>query len=587
MLPLPEYPRPLLDRADWLNLNGPWQYAVIESDADDLAEQALPTEFKGEIIVPFAIETPASGVQRAFTPEQTLVYRRHIELPADWAGQQVALNFEAVDHECVIFLDGKIVGRHTGGYLPFSIVLPAGTTGGELVVAVRDPSDTGGQPYGKQALKPNAIWYTATSGIWGTVWAEPLPANPIDRVLAEALPGLDGFTITVDSAEPAGFEVEIELAPGRHLTAAGTTGSPLQVRVPEPRLWSPAEPHRYRLVVRSGQDRVESWAALRRVEIGPIPGARRRERDAVLLNGEPVFLNTPLDQGYWPETGMTPPTDGALVFDLEAMRELGFNGVRKHIKVESRRFYDHADRLGMLVVQDFVNGGRPRVTIAESRIVIALDAHRGDTSRRAHAKAGRRNARNRIEYEYFVAELIEHLRGHPSVVCWVIFNEAWGQYDTDRIEAWVRRLDPTRLIDAASGWYDQGGGDFRSRHRYVLPLMRPPRRDRRPYFISEFGGYNLALDNPDGTQFGYRFHTDAAALDKALAKLYRRQLIPLVRHGLRGAVYTQLSDIEIETNGLYSYDRQTRKVDAAALRVLNARLYAAFAKLGRVSGRRN
>ena len=276
---------------------------------------------------------------------------------------------------------------------------------------------------------------------------------------------------------------------------------------------------------------------------------------------------------------MTAPHDDALVFDLQSMKDLGFNGVRKHIKVESRRFYHHADRLGMLVLQDVVNGGRPRVGIRTSGVVMALGLHVGDTSRRAHRLAGRADAANRIAFEADVAGMVRMLAPHPSVIGWVVFNEAWGQYDSRRIEGRVRELDPTRVVDAVSGWFDQGAGDFRSRHRYVLRLAPPPAKDSRPFLLSEFGGHNLAVPGhaweASGT-FGYRFHDDPAALDAALGKLWREELIPLVAAGLRGCVYTQVSDVETEANGLYTYDRRVLKPDADLLRTLNAELAAAF-----------
>lgn len=573
----------MLERGRWLNLNGTWQYAVRPADRTALTDQPVPDDFDGEIRVPFAIETPASGVRRTLRPDQTLFYRRRIRLPEEWAGQRVRLNFEAVDHACAIWVDGILLGHHAGGYLPFGVELPTGRPDPEIVVAVRDPSDTGHQPRGKQALEPGNIWYTATSGIWGTVWAEPLPENAITQVHARPLEDLRGFRCRVDTERATRVAVRTALPDGTAITVDAPAGQDFDLALPDPHLWSPQDPYLYRLQVTTPDDEVTTWAGLRRVEIGPIPGARPGQRPAVLLNGAPIFLNIPLDQGYWPESGLTPPADEALVFDLTKLRELGFNGVRKHIKIESRRFYHHADRLGMLVMQDFVNGGRPGVTIGESRLVMALDLHRGDRSRLAMARAGRADRSNRAGYEGFIAQTIEHLAGQPSVVCWVLFNEAWGQYQTGRIERLVRELDPTRLVDAASGWYDQGGGDFRSRHRYVLKLRRPPRRDRRPFLLSEFGGLNLAVPGhlwPGTTQYGYRFHDSPAELATALARLYRKQLIPLVEHGLRGAVYTQVSDVEIETNGLFSYDRQVLKVDPAAMRTLNEELLAAFARLG-------
>ncbi|MFV0427431.1 MAG: glycoside hydrolase family 2 protein [Beutenbergiaceae bacterium] len=581
-MPLPDYPRPMLERSQWLNLNGPWQYAVESSTSPDIAEQPIPTRYQGQLTVPFAIESVASGVGADFAPDQTLFYRRTFRVPAAWEQLRVVLNFEAVDYECLVRVNGDVLGRHLGGYLPFSIHLPPGVTDVDLVVAVRDPSDAGGQPYGKQALNPETIWYTATSGIWGTVWAEPLPDNAISSLAVTSWPDLAGVDLLVEADEMAACDVTIDGPDGACWNLTVQPGTVHPVPLPQARPWSPDDPNLYRITVTNGPDDVRSWFALRTVAVGPIPGATADERPAVLLNGQPILLNTPLDQGYWPESGMTAPCDDALIAELQELKNLGFNGVRKHIKVESRRFYHHADRIGMMVIQDMVNGGRPRVSINQSRAVMVLGLHLADPPPAQLARAGRDDPENRELFEADIRGTIDHLAPHPSVVMWVLFNEAWGQYDTHRLEAMIREADPTRLIDAASGWYDQGGGDFRSRHRYTLSLQRPPRRDRRPYFLSEFGGLNLPVSGhlwPGSQQFGYRFHASAADLAQGLSTLYRKQLIPLVENGLRACVYTQVSDVEIETNGLFTYDR-ILKVDAQLLRQLNGELMQAFDRLG-------
>lgn len=572
----------MLVRDQWISLNGSWDYAVVSS-LGALPSEGRPAECDGQITVPFAIETVASGVVRALGADETLFYRRLVDLPADWAGRRVALNFEAVDHEAAVWADGVFVGSHLGGYAPFSVELPVVDGPVEVVVGVRDPGPDGRQQYGKQSDRPGSIWYTATSGIWQSVWAEPLPSAAITAVHTTSWPNLDGLDVLVSAEEPGPVEVTVELPDGGSVSASGLAGEPIAVAIPNARPWSPDAPHLYRLQVNAGDDVVTSWAGLRTVTIDPIPGAEHDERPAVLVNGRPILLNTPLDQGYWPESGMTAPSDEALVFDLEQLRDLGFNGVRKHIKVESRRWYHHADRLGMLVVQDVVNGGKPMVTIRQSQVTMALDVQLEDRSPQARIASGRRSAANRRQFEADLTAMIELLSPHPSIVTWVVFNEGWGQYDARRLTELVRGLDPTRTIDSASGWFDQKCGDFRSRHRYVLKLRRPPRRDRRPFFLSEFGGYNMPV--PDhmwehDDHYGYRFLSTSAQLDAALASLYRDQLIPLVDHGLRAACYTQVSDVEIENNGLFSYDRQVLKPDAAALCALNAELYARFAALG-------
>lgn len=592
------YPRPMLERSAWVSLDGDWDYAVrlaAGDVADDPIVEPEPAGWDGTIRVPYAIEWEASGVARPLLPWEVLFYRRRVAIPEGWRGGRVAFNFEAVDHRCVVRIDGEVVGGHRGGYLPFSVELPDTTRPEvEVVVVVRD--ETGLQQRGKQSLTPSNIWYTATSGIWGPVWMEPLPARAIRQVTAVSAPGLDSLVVTVDAEAPGPVTVRVEGAS----EVDGVTGRPIRIPVPGPRPWSPSDPHLYRLSVACGAsgggtaeaagqaagDTVTSWAALRTVGVGPIPGAPGA-RDAILLNGEPIFLNTPLWQGYWPATGLTAPSDDALVADLEAVRDMGFNGVRVHVKVESRRFYHAADRLGLLVVQDAVSGGRPFTGLRGSGIIQATGAARvGDRSRWFWARVGRSDAANRQEFTDELAQLVAHLAGHPCVVMWVPFNEAWGQFDARGAEALVRRLDPTRLVDQVSGWFDQGGGDVVSRHRYVLRLRPPPgrgRKDRRPFSLSEFGGLNLAVPGHvwgENSRFGYRFLEDADALAVELTRLYREELIPLVGAGLRAATYTQVADVETETNGLLTYDREVVKVPVELMRRLNGELYAALADVG-------
>ncbi len=600
--PLPEYPRPDLVRAGWLSLNGPWDYAVRPSGAGALSREPAPAQYDGQIVVPFAVECALSGVQKPLQPDETLWYRRSVRVPTTWAGHRIIIHFEAVDYLAAVFVDGILLGTHRGGYLPFCFELPSSHGGRdalELVVAVRDPSDAGLQQRGKQALRPAGILYTPTSGIWQTVWLEPLPAeNAITGLLTEMRGDPVGVSVTVDCERAAAVRLTVSLPGGGSLVAYGRSGFPVELSIPEPRLWSPADPYLYGFraellddtpadVTDAGAtaviDAVDSYFALRTVDLGPIPGAAPETPSAIRLNGEPVFLNAPLDQGYWPESGMTPPADEALVFDIQAMRALGFNGLRKHVKVESRRFYWHADRLGMLVIQDAVSGGLNRAAgNAKIAAAMMLGINLGDVSRPALHLAGRGSKAERDEFEADLTGMVELLRNHPSIIMWTVFNESWGQFESKRVVGNLRGFDPNRLVDAVSGWHDQGGGDFRSRHTYIVRLRKPPRRDRRPYFVSEYGGYNLAVPGhmwDETGRFGYRFYEDKPALGAGFSRLMRAQLIPLVRRGLRAAVYTQVSDVEIESNGFYTYDRKVLKFDAATVSALNDELYTAFTAL--------
>lgn len=604
-IPLPEHPDPMMERARWESLNGWWQCAIVPADSPGPA----PGQWR-PILVPFAVETPASGVARPLLPDERLHYRRPVPIPPAWRGERIRIHFSAVDHECEVMIDGRPVARHTGGYLPFHVdVADTDRDAVELRLEVADPTDTRGIQRGKQSLNPRTIWYTATSGIWGSVWMEPLPRTAIEAVDIRPEPDLTGFRLRV-GVEGAGrgpLEVEVDLPDGERLRAAGATGAWNRVDIPDPLPWSPDSPALYRFTIRAGGDEVRTWSALRTVALSDPPasadGADRRGRwgprslpsrwrrsdrrrggpgRCVLLNGEPVLVNAPLSQGYWPESGMTPPGEAALLHDLTTLRRMGFNAVRVHIKVESRRFYHLCDRLGLMVVQDMVSGGVPPLGIRASGAVQALGFTLPDRSAVFRRWTGRGGVAERGRFVRELVGVIRHLRAHPCIVVWVPFNEAWGQFDARGAERLVRRADPTRLVDAASGWFDQGGGDFRSRHRYVLRLVAPPRGDGRAFYLSEFGGLNLAVEGHvwcDPAPFGYRFLEDREALARAMTELYRDQLVPLVAGGLAACTYTQVSDVERESNGLMTYDRVVTKVDPVLMARLNRELEEAFVRV--------
>ena len=585
--PLPEYPRPMMRRPEWKNLNGLWDYCVTASDA------ARP-DFSGEkILVPFAIETALSGVKRKLMPEETLWYRRVFSLPETWKNRRVLLHFEAVDWKCVCYLNGKVLGGHTGGYVPFSFDVTEGLAEGEnelvdgeneLVLAVRDPSDTHWQQKGKQALYPGTLYYTATSGIWQTVWLEAVPEENHIRSL-RITPDIDRRIVTVEVDSLARGKVRLQsYMNGKEAgRVEGNTGSPMELPVKDPVLWEPGNPFLYDLKVTlvgsvDPVDGVDSYFAMRKIS----SGKDGRGLPRIHLNNSPIFLHGPLDQGYWPDGGMTPPSEEAILFDIQKTLDLGFNMTRKHIKVEPRRWYYHADRLGLIVIQDMISGGRNMVGLFESALAMLFNYRRSDRSKNSLKRAWRESEESRKGFREELAEVMAHLYNHPSIAVWVPFNESWGQFDSVEVKKLVRRLDGTRLVDHASGWFDQKGGDFISRHIYFKKLKSPRNQENRAFFISEYGGYNLQVPGhlwDEKKKFGYWRFKRREDLVEAYTRLIRKQLIPLVSKGLCAAVYTQLTDVEIESNGFYTYDRKVLKIERNLVHKLNQEIYREFDRI--------
>lgn len=561
---LPEYPRPQLVRDSYLNLNGVWEYAIRPADGP------RPDSFDGSILVPFSPEAPLSGVGRTLGPDEELWYRREIVLPPGFRGERVVLHFGAVDQRCEVLVDGVVVGGHRGGYLPFSVDITEALAGdrAELVVRVRDFTDTASESRGKQSSRPGGIWYTPQSGIWQTVWAESMPRIAVDEILAESRLADGAFEVTVIGG-PGRARVRV-LADGREVGRAETpTGEAVRVPLDLVRPWSPADPFLYDLEVDLGDDRVRGYAGLREITLAPDAGGTPR----LWLNGEPLLHAGMLDQGYWPDGLYTAPADAALVHDIELARSMGFTMLRKHIKVEPARWYYHCDRLGMLVWQDMVNGGgryRPWVITVPAVTPLRLRDHRY----RAFAREDRDG---REQYVRELHETVRALRAFPSIVAWVPFNEGWGQFDAAEAARLTRELDPTRLIDHASGWHDQGAGDFQSLHIYFRPFRSPRRRDRRALALSEFGGYSLPVEGHRSTtrEFGYRRYRTAEELLDAVEHLWVRELAPAVADRLVAFVYTQVSDVEDEVNGLTTDDREVVKVPIDRMRQLNEALVEA------------
>lgn len=554
---LTEYPRPQMRRNSYLNLNGRWEYAITDSDES-------PRRWDGTILVPFSPESALSGVGRSLQPGQTLWYRREVIVPQGFipADGRLLLHFGAVDQEAAVYWNGRLLGRHMGGYNAFTLdATDALGPRNSLVVRVHDDTDASFHSRGKQKTRRGGIWYTPQSGIWQTVWLEAVPRHYIESLRIVPLFDQSAVEVMVRCSQPLQCEATVD---GR--TVPFTSGEPARIPMPDFRAWSPEDPYLYDLSVTLGEDRVESYFGMRKMEVRADRGGVKR----LFLNGEPYFQSGLLDQGYWPDGLYTAPSDEALVYDIQTAKAMGFNLLRKHIKVEPMRWYYHCDRLGMLVWQDMPSGGG-KYRFSTITLPLVTGIHRRDNHYRAFARA---SSQGRGEYMDELEEMVGQLFNAPSVVMWVPFNEGWGQFDSTLVMERLRALDPTRPVDPASGWHDQGAGELRSLHVYFKPFRF--RRDRRgrALALSEFGGYNLRVDGHCFNQkdYGYRRLPDAAALWRDFSRLYEREVLPAVPRGLCASVYTQLSDVEDELNGLMTYDRRVVKLDADEVRELNERL---------------
>ncbi len=560
--PLPEYPRPQLVRPDWLNLNGLWSYAITRGEP--------PVTYQGRILVPFPIESSLSGVARVLLPHETLWYERTFDLPSAWVDRRVVLHFGAVDWLAVVSLNGQPLGEHRGGYLPFSFDITTLLTEGanELVVQVQDPTNTSSQARGKQTLKPGGILYTAVSGIWQTVWLEPVSECHVESVTTTPDVEAGTASVLVVTTAPAHIDVTVRDGDRVVVESAGLSGTPVFLKIPETHLWSPDDPHLYDLdVAIPGGDKVTSYFGMRSFGLARDPQGRQR----MTLNGEVYFQHGLLDQGYWPDGLYTAPTDEALRHDVEIARRLGYNMIRKHMKVEPLRWYYHCDRLGVIVWQDMPSGGDARNQTWLGFLAL-VGVRIRDNTPADRRRLGRESDVARRSFLGELTQMVDYLKGEPCIACWVPFNEGWGQFDAVTTADLVRRQDPTRLVDHASGWFDQGGGDLASVHRYILRLVSPHRTSRRCFVVSEYGGYNLLVRDHVwrfDKVFGYRHFTSRTRLLEAYRSLVGDQLKPLIDKGLSAAVYTQTTDVEQETNGIVTYDREVVKFDEEEFRRIN------------------
>lgn len=562
---LPEYPRPIMEREAWMNLNGLWNYAVVP------AGTPAPAEWDGEILVPFCIESSLSGVQRSVGRDNELWYEREFTLPAAWKGQNILLHFGAVDFRTDVWVNGVKVGSHTGGYTPFSFDITPwlDKTGKQrLEVLVWDPTDDGVQAIGKQRNKPEGIWYTPVTGIWQTVWLEPVPAAHITAV--KITPDLDKslweMEASVEGASPAD-RIAVTLfdngkAVAREETRPGVT---TRLHLADPKLWSPESPFLYDVeveLVRGGKtaDRVKSYCAMRKIaSVRDDKGVYRLQ-----LNNEEYFQFGPLDQGWWPDGLYTAPTDEALAYDIVKTKELGFNMIRKHVKVEPARWYTHCDRLGVLVWQDMPSG----------------DMRQKEWQNRQMFQGNEfvRSPRSEALYRQEWKGIMDFAHNYPSVVVWVPFNEAWGQFKTADIVNWTKDYDPSRLVNAASGGNHFPVGDMIDLHNYPAPAFYLNDGARRATVLGEYGGIGLALEGHlwlMDRMWGYiEFKTPQEVTDRYVE--YARQLREMVPLGFTAAVYTQTTDVEGEVNGLMTYDRKVMKVDAERVRKANEEVIRAM-----------
>ena len=555
-VPLPEYPRPQLQREEWTCLNGWWDYGICPAAKAGKASEA---EADGKILVPFSPETKRSGVGRTLLPGETLWYRKVLEDLQVPEGRRLILHFGAVDERCVVYWNGEEAGRHRNGYLAFEMDVTALVRKGpnELKVFVRDDTDEGNECRGKQTLEPGGMYYHAQSGIWQTVWLETVPETYLKDLRITPVPEEEAVELEMNfSKAPSGSE-EVRITveeTGESVSAPLTRHMKVRVPVREPRLWSPEDPALYSLRIEAGEDAVRSYFAMRTFGTGTDGDGKAR----LLLNGKPYFFNGILDQGYWPETLMTPPDDEALVYDIRQMKELGFNMLRKHVKIEPARWYYHCDRIGMVVWQDMVNGGGPVPKLLETYLPTIFPAI-GKHLRDDHYKLlAREDEKARKRFERDLVRMIRQLYSYPCIGMWVPFNEGWGQFDALRLTEKIREADPTRPVDHASGWFDQGGGDVRSVHNYFRPLA--VEKDKRAFVISEYGGTNCQIAEHSMNAEVYGYHNAGREEFPQVFADMMEKIHGLVQDGLCGAVYTQVSDIEEETNGLLTYDRKVRKL---------------------------
>ena len=587
-----EYPRPCMQREHWQCLNGYWQYAFLE-------EKNIPSSFDGDILVPFSPETRLSGVEKQLLPGKFLWYQRKITITEDLLRiyeneGRLLLHFGAVDQSCEIYINGIMVGSHLGGYLPFSIditsVLGGGLKDGCCTIGlfVEDASDTSYHSVGKQTLKPGGMYYHATSGIWQTVWLEAVQSCYLESITWESEYDEGKIKLetklAVNNLHEEDFYLTLQFLNSGYEEIRLEAGKICYIALPDFKGWSPESPWLYRVRLRLYQkdgglcDSVESYFAMRKCSIG----TDREGIQRIFLNNSPYMQVGVLDQGYWPESMYTPPSEEAMIYDITAMKELGFNMLRKHVKIEPERWYYHCDRLGMLVWQDMINGGRKNKSFYVTYLATLYQLLNINPSDRHRILLSRQDKEGRQEFVRELKEMMYLHKNHPSIVCVVPFNEGWGQFDTNKITQLVKKINPSIIVDQASGWFDMDGGDIKSLHNYFFKL-KYKREAVRALALTEFGGYARKIEGHSSheKEYGYKRFDSKETLEKGYEELLEKVVLPAVKEGISATVYTQLSDIEEEINGLLTYDRKILKMDDSLIKKWNKELMGAVDKQGK------
>ena len=547
--PWPLYPRPIMQRDDWANLNGMWDYSISD-------QKNRPDKWDGKILVPYPVESALSGVKKRPGENEYIWYKREFKIPSSWKNKRVVLNFEACDWETKVWIDNELAGEHRGGYDPFSFEITKMLNAGkkhEIIIRVWDPTSEGNQPRGKQVSNPHGIWYTPSSGIWQTVWLEPVPESYILSLYTETDIDAGKIVITPDIANLSdGLTARTRILNNGELLAEQESSgdNEIIIAIDNFELWQPGNPVLYDIEIELLKndritDKIKSYTGFRKISLGKTEDGFTR----MLLNNEFIFQNGPLDQGFWPDGLYTPPTEEAMLYDLEMIRKMGFNMLRKHVKIENRRFYYWCDKMGLLVWQDMPNGDRH----------IGRDGNDIDRSDESAA-----------QFEFELGRLIRSRYNHPSIIVWVPFNEGWGQYKTEIITDLIKKTDPTRLVNSASGWSDRGTGDILDIHHYPEPRC-PEAEEDRAIVLGEFGGLGLPVHGHTWEQknWAYENMDDSLALLRKYREFYEIVYRMAEEKGLSASVYTQITDVETETNGLLTYDREVDKMGAENLYWIN------------------